>query len=345
MTIRVQDQLHEFATALLERRGAVVDWPAADANGHALLPDEVASSVGAEGEMVGLSCEPGGNGLSVNLSTDFLEWAGRLLEAEPKVGVFRVGEMYLKRKELDEGIRRAFTWLNAKVTMRGAREIAVEYHTWWFYGTISSEERWETQLDVSLNATSGCQVEMPSPLRLWELETRPGNAAVPQSTYARAVFFAGRRLIQLASAFLTRMDTRLERDRKRLHDYYGALLRETGRAKTRRQVVADPEQIAARKRAVELELRRKLAELDERYAMEASIEPVVLVRTEVRVLAVDLHVFRKLARRDHTVYWNPLIKRFEPIACSRCNEATFAVAFTNQSVEPLCPACSTASGS
>lgn len=345
MTARVQDELHGFATALLERRGAVVDWPTADANGHALLPDEIASGVGAEGEIVGLSCEPGSNGLSVNLATDFLDWAGRLLEAEPKVGVFRVGEMYLKRKELDKGIRRAFTWLNAKVQMRGSREIAVEYHTWWFYGTINSEDRWETQLDVSLNATSGCQVEMPSPLRLWELEARPGGATKLQSTYARAVLIAGHRLIQLASPFLRRMDSRLERDRKRLRDYYGALLRETGRRKTRRQVALDPEQIAARKRAVELELHRKLLELDDRYAMEASITPVILVRTEVPVLAVDLHVFRKLACRDHTIFWNPLVKRFEPIACSRCNQATFTVAFTNEVVEPLCPACSTASGS
>lgn len=344
MTTRVQDRLHGFATALLTRRGAVVDWPSAEAGGHALLPDEIASSVGAQEEMTTLSCEAEAGGLSVNLATDFLDWTGRLLEAEPKVGTFRVGEMYLKRKELDEGLRRAFTWLNAKVRMEGAREIKVEYHTWWFYGTISSEDRWETQLDVSLNAASGCQVEIPNPLGLWELEPRPRAGAVSQSTYSRAALLAERRLLHVASPFLARMDSRLQRDRKRLRAYYGALLRETGKKKTRRQAAPDPEQVAARKRVVELERQRKLVELDERYAMEASVTPVILVRTEVPVLAVDFRVFRKQARRDHRVYWNPLVKRFDPIACSCCSEAAFAVAFTNKTVEPLCGACSTASG-
>ena len=74
----------------------------------------------------------------------------------------------------------------------------------------------------------------------------------------------------------------LERDRQRLREYYRALLREAEKKKPRGGAQPDPEKIEAAKRAVELELRRKLAELDERYAIEATLRPLVLIRTERR---------------------------------------------------------------
>jgi formylmethanofuran dehydrogenase subunit E len=90
---------------------------------------------------------------------------------------------------------------------------------------------------------------------------------------------------------------------------------------------------------VDLELRRKLAELDERYAMQATLAPVVVIRTQTPVTAVALSVFRKQAHAVRTVYWNPLVKHFDPIACTRCGEGTFAAAFTEEEVQALCPAC------
>jgi hypothetical protein len=179
-----------------------------------------------------LGPQTAGHGLSVNLAGDFLHWAGQLIEAESRVGVFRVRDLYLKRKDLEEGIRRAFTWLNAKVKFREARETTIEYHTWWFHAALTSEDRWETRFSVSLNTVSGVEVAIPDPLGLWELEPRLDAPPTPTS-YARAAAMARRRLLNLAAAFLERMDSRLQRDRKRLHDYYHALLREANKKKTR----------------------------------------------------------------------------------------------------------------
>jgi hypothetical protein len=343
MTTPVQEQLHAFATALLERRGALVEWPMADRSGTVLLPPEVAATLGADAEQVSLGPQTTGHGLSVNLAGDFLHWAGQLIEAEPRVGVFRIRDLYLKRKDLEEGICRAFTWLNAKVKFQEARETKIEYHTWWFHGVLTSEDRWETRFSVSLNTVSGVEVAMPDPLGLWELEPRLDAPPTPPS-YPWAAAVARRRLLNLAAAFLERMDSRLQRDRKRLHDYYHALLREANKKKTRGQTSPDPEKAEAANRAVQLELKRKLIELDDRYAMTATVQPVVLVRTESPVLAVDLSVFRKQARKTHTVYWNPLLKQFEPLLCSRCGDGAFGVAFTNEEVEPRCSKCETLTG-
>jgi hypothetical protein len=90
---------------------------------------------------------------------------------------------------------------------------------------------------------------------------------------------------------------------------------------------------------VQLELRRKLVELDERYAMSATVTPVILVRTQTPVMAIDLSVHRKQAQQVHTVHWNPFLKQLEPLRCGGCGQGAFTVAFTNDQVEPRCAEC------
>ncbi|MBN2292323.1 MAG: hypothetical protein JXM70_07855, partial [Pirellulales bacterium] len=265
--------------------------------------------------------------------------ASRLLELEPRVGTFRIQEMYLKRGDIDEAVRRVFSWQNAKVSLQDTRAVRVEYHTWWFHSLLVSEDRWETRFPITINASSGTEVELPNPLDLWEFEPHPAACQQPPPTYGQAVQRAQLRLRALATEFLDRMDGRLQRDRKRLREYYNALLREAHHKKSRGQEKPDPEKQEARERAVKLELRRKASELDERYAMELTLKPIVLTRLEIPSLAIDLSVQRKRSQRKHTVYWNPLLKQLEPICCSHCGCGTFLVAFTNEDVDPLCAKC------
>ena len=339
MTSSIEQELRTFATKLLERRGGLVEW-GQDDEGTAMVPAELADSLGTDGEIVRLSTRPGGDGLCLSLATDFLDTASRLLELEPRVGTFRVRELYLKRGDLYEAVNRAFSWLNAKVRLHDTRTVRVEYHTWWFHALLVSEDRWETRFPITVNARSGTEVELPELLDLWEFEPHPAAVGQPPPTYQQAAQRAQLRLRELAAEFFDRMDGRLQRDRKRLREYYNALLREAHHKKARGQTKPDPEQQQARQRAVKLELRRKTTELDERYAMELTLEPIVLTRMELPALAVDLSVQRKRAKRIHTVYWNPLLKQLEPICCSRCGYGTYGVAFTNEDVDPLCAKCS-----
>ncbi|MFV2070697.1 MAG: hypothetical protein ACC645_27320, partial [Pirellulales bacterium] len=60
---------------------------------------------------------------------------------------------------------------------------------------------------------------------------------------------------------------------------------------------------------------------------------------EIPTLAVDLLVFRKRARKTHTVFWNAVLKQFEPFGCVNCSAPTFSVAFSNDDVAPRCASC------
>ena len=124
-----------------------------------------------------------------------------------------------------------------------------------------------------------------------------------------------------------------------MRDYYGALQQEATRPSRCGHKSPEPEQIADKGRAVKLELRRKLAELQQQYAMEAQIRPIVLLRTSIPTLAVKMNVRLKQAERTETIYWNSLTKQFEPICCDDCGRGNFSSGFTKGDLRPVCLEC------
>lgn len=337
-----QNELQEFVASLLEQCGGMVEWDDAANRGTALLPGNVAGLLGVS-ESVRLATQHEPGALCVNLASDFLDLAQKTLHAlVPRVGMFQVPDPYLKKGDLESLVERTFTWHNARVRMRGAEPKFVDYHAWWFYASLKSEDVWEGQLNVTINSASGAPVDLPDLFNLWELEPcRDPSSTRPQETLDVAAKAAQSRLLDQAAAFLARMESRLERDRKRLRDYYGALSREAGSTKRRGTEPPSKEEINAGKRAVGLELERKLLELTERYQIDASLEPIMLACVGMNALAIEILVQRKRAERRLNLYWNPLTKRLEPLACARCGRGTYSVAFTDEDAAPLCVECHT----
>ena len=338
MSEAVEEQLRGFATELIERNGGLVDWPSDSDRGQAILTPELARRQGVD-EMLRLSSRPDGEGMCVSLASDFLDVAERWLEAVPRFGAVQLPEAYLKRGDLGDAVARAFTWLNVKVRVGASEPTRIAYHTWWFHVLLASEDRWESRLSATVNSRTLVEVDFPDPFGLWELKPHAAAADIAAS-YASAVAAAEQRIAALARGFLARMDARLERDRKRLSEYYHALRREADQKRQHARTTVAPDQADAADRAVTLELRRKLAELDERYAIDATLRPLIVIQTELPVLEVRLVVHRKQATREYAIYWNPLTKSFDPIRCTACGRGAFSLAFTNDRVDALCARCS-----
>lgn len=333
-----RDRLREFTSLLLERRGAAVDWPAQAEQGLALLPAEVAQTLRCL-EILPLAADSE-SPLPINLTSDFLDRVEPLVVAETPAVCLRVEEAYLKRSDMAEPVARAFTWRNARVRVLSAEPTRTEYHTWYFLGTLDSAERWQQVVRVSVNASSGAQAQIPDLLDAGAMLAEPAELpAACASTQLPAVRAALDRLYHDSRAFLERLEARLGRDRKRLQDYYRALLRGDGKRSTRRSAEEDPAAKEARTRAVQLELRRKLAELDERYACRVDLAPLGLVRLDCPALAVKCHVLRRSASRTITIHWNPLSRELEPLCCSHCGLSSFNLAFSDDKVAALCAAC------
>jgi hypothetical protein len=341
MSEPLSGRLKDFACRLLNRRGALVDWPETAQEGWAMLPAEVAAALHCM-EILPLSPQPS-SPLPLNLSSDFLDRIEPLLAAEPAVVRLRLPSAYLKQSDLPALVARTFTWPNARVRVQQTLPVQVEYHTWFFAAVLDSADRWEDLVKVTINASSGAEVPWGDPFRhelLQFQEAEPGpEGASATLTLRQAARCALGGVREDSRTFVSRVEARLDRDRRRLNEYYGALLREDRRRASRHVRPPDPEQQKARSQAVRLELQRKLAELQERYAFRLTLSPLAVVQLDCPALAVDCHVLRKTASQTHRLFWNALGKGLEPLACRRCGKSTFTLMFTDEQVESLCTAC------
>lgn len=338
MSATVDDRLREFTLRLLQRRGAEVDWPAGAGEGLALLPPHVAQTLRCL-EILPLAAD-GGSPLPINLSSEFLDRVEPLVWAEPPVVTLRIPEAYLKRSDMAEPVARAFTWLNARVRVQTTAPTRTEYHTWYLLATLDSADRWQQVVRVSVNVATSAQVRLLDVLDAGATLTEPADLPAEYPATLLAAVRAALGHVQIDSrAFVERLEGRLRRDRKRIQDYYRALLRGDGKRSARRGAETDPAEKEAKVKAVQLELRRKLAELDERYACRVDLTPLALVRTDCPALAVHCHVLRRSAGRNITIFWSPISRELEPLCCSHCGISTFSLAFSDDKVAALCVAC------
>lgn len=333
MSQAIDERLKSFAVGLLEQNGGLVEWPEHEDGGFAVLPPPTAALLECP-ETTPIMVESSDRGLSINLASMFLERVERIFPRETSAIALKIDALYLKKSAMDEPVSRAFSFPNARVKVVGAAAERVEYHFWHFAAAIDSDEKWEDIISMTLNSRSGARVQLPDPLTNSDARPAVLDEITPDVSraLAAAAYLAGER----AHAFINRLEERMARDMKRLKSYYHALLDDA--SDRSRRASFDPQQLAARKKAVELELERKSDELRQRYTIRTILRPIALVRLDVPALGVMLHVRRRDSERQLPVYWNAITKTLEPLACGACGESIFSVHF-DPSCQVLCGPC------
>ncbi len=335
MISAVEWRLRSFAGEFLERQGGVIEWLEQQDAGYAVLPRPLAEILECPPDTP-ITTKPAAEGLSINLGSQFWERVRRCFPAVSGL-TLKIDALYLKKSSMDEPVARAFGFSNARARVSGALPERVEYQYWYFTAGIESDERWDDVFRVVINSRTGAVLDLPDPLTMAEVRVAE-LAAVPPTIpiIPIAIGTAARKAQDRAETFVRRLEERMRRDAQRLREYYAALLAEdTGRA---RGSPVEPAVAQSRRKAVELELKRKTDELRERYTLRLALRPVALVRLEIPALAVKIEARHRGVQTDLTVYWNALAKTLEPLACARCSNATFAIHLA-EDLSVRCPAC------
>ncbi len=336
----VQAELIDFATRLIEGAGGVVEWQADDSTGLAIAPIELAACLGQSDEAFPLTQQAGGAGLSLGLGGEFVDLAARTLQQfVPAAGSFSLPSLPVKKSDFQRSVDQAFSWLNARGKVKQGALTQVAYHTWWFHVCLRSEDAWESLIRVTMSCESGLPCPLDDVLNSIDLAPATKFSSPITTTLDGASRWVEKEALRQAQPFLQRIEQRLDRDRNRLREYYRALGREAATPNRRTKVAPSEEEIVAQQRAVKLELQRKLSELDERYTFDAVLLPVAVAELRVPGLAIDVNIQRKSAVRTFRVIWNGLLKRIEPLRCSRCGLGAYSFWFTNDDVDPVCTHC------
>jgi hypothetical protein len=333
-------ELVDFTTRLIEQTGGMVEWQASEPVGLAIAPMDLAACLGQTEETFSLSMQAGGSGLSLGLGSEFIDLAARALQRfVPAVGSFAMPNLPVKKSDFQRSVDQAFGWHNARAKVQQGAVTQVAYHMWWFHVVPRSDDAWESLIRVTINCELGLPCPLGDVLDAIDLVPTTTTGSSPEATLELAALRAESETLQQAQPFLQRVDQRLDRDRNRLREYYRALGREVATPNRRTKVASNEEDRAAQQRAIKLELQRKLSELDERYALDALLVPVALAEFHVPGLAIDVNIQRKTAVRTFRLIWNGLLKRIEPLRCSRCGNGAYNFWFTNDDVEPVCTGC------
>ncbi|NES22284.1 MAG: hypothetical protein F6K41_26025 [Symploca sp. SIO3E6] len=109
---------------------------------------------------------------------------------------------------------------------------------------------------------------------------------------------------------------KLSRDEQRVKAYYGTIVSEI-RAKIRKKHLegAEEEKELARISATQMELKRKLADLQERYSLSVSARLHSALVILLQTVHIECELIRKKQRRSVIVVWNPYLKVLEPLRC------------------------------
>ena len=334
------ERIWGFACDLIECSGGIAEWQPAEDKGEAIVSPQVAQCLGQTDETIALSLRNDGPGLSLNIAGNFLELAGKTLqECVPGRGVFAMNDLSVKKSDFQQTIDSAFGWQNARARILSVGILPVTYHAWWFQATLRSDDAWETLVPTTINCESGLEIPFGNILESIRFAGCRNSQVDVARSQAPAIKFAERTTMKLAQEFLARVDKRILADRRRLRDYYGAMLKESLKPNRRTKVVQSAEQLADRERAVKLELKRKLSELDERFAIAGSLRPIAIAECQIPSSVIELEIQRKALKRVFRVYWNGLTRKLEPLACSICGEGSFNLWFTNEQVAPVCSNC------
>jgi len=336
------ERLRRFAAATLERHGALLDWPENATVGDAVLPPALATRLGVR-ELARVGTADGGGGraadglpidVRLDLAGDACERLQGLALELPAMAAARAPERTPRRMDAEAVLASSLDIRNARVSLVEARAEDLEYHAWQVAVSIAGEEPWEDLVGVVLTA-SGVPVPLADPWcdDSWlacRIDAAPSDTR--EAALDAAAGLAGARAVP---TFL-RLGQRLNRDRARLREYYGALL---GEGRKARGPAPDAAIQAAKRRAVELELTRKLAEIEERARLRASLRPVALLRLLLPGWRLTVRVQRRTEVRTLALGWNHRSGGLDPVRCALCREPGRSFFARDADVALICPSC------
>lgn len=114
------------------------------------------------------------------------------------------------------------------------------------------------------------------------------------------------------------------RDEERLRAYYGTISSEIRHKMSSKQLVDEAkEKEELRLAATEGELERKLADLEQRYAMQIEANLYSAMVIYLPTVHIQCELIRKKAKRMITAVWNPFTKIIEPLRCEFSGETIY----------------------
>ena len=337
--------LIRFVTEVLHLSGAEIDHEAGSVN--ALLPANLQKRLKLP-EMTtfrvdAASAMPGEQVLAYG--SPLLEDLIQLMGTAGSLASIAVEVDYLKRSGFDEEMGRTVGFSNALASVTRTSTQSVPYLLLRYRYQATSDEQRRGLLSVALNArTLASVVGLEAALPLFKKEEGlPAGSLFSPAADPNALFAKGTRLAlsqaqsQIAP-FVLSMERRRKNEAGRLYAYYSDLYDEA-QAKARRAKEERKASHENRAKAAEGEYAKKIQEINERYVVSLSVEPVSVLLVSVPSVVASVRVRRRSNEAEKVAIYNPLLKRFDAWVCEGCFADTSSLTACDEEVHLTCLSC------
>ena len=178
----------------------------------------------------------------------------------------------------------------------------------------------------------------------WKSDQMPLNSVNPlqEVQFEKLLDIASEYASKLIDAEITpwrkSLSRKLGRDEERVKNYYGAIVSEI-KAKIKKKNLEGElqEKELARIKATQMELKRKLTDLYERYSLLVSAQLHSALVILLQTVHIECELIRKKQRRNIIAIWNPYLKIIEPLRCEQSNLPVTSFYLSDQEAQIISP--------
>jgi hypothetical protein len=314
--------LADFTADLLAENGAVVE-PSGEGL-EVLLPAEVARVLDIP-EHANLSfLGDRREGISVSYDSEILKKMAGLMGDRGKFSAVGIGPSAVRPERLEDRLGDKLVFHNAVFHVERKEEKAISYLLGYSKYSARSDDREEgivgcliNELNLSVHKTTpeilNC---IPN-----EAEELTGQAEREGSEEVLKAFWQAQLKIvkEELSDFLISMERRMNRDIRRVHDYYQTLIHEHRQAMVKKLAARDEnERTASKIETIERELKGKVQDLIGKFSTDLLLEPISFIRIETISPIFWLSVKRRKETRQFPLTYNSVLKSLDPLPCEAC---------------------------
>ncbi len=313
--------LATFTADLLRESGALIET--SDHGLEALLPGDASRLLEAP-EHVKLSFSREEEGIPVSFDSDFFKKMAQLLGDRGRFSAISLPASPLRPEKLEDRLDEKVVLHNAVFHLERKEQKRISYLLAYFKYTARSDDRQEGIVASLINEVNLSVRGVPLEL----LESMANNAEEPLGEAERenvdkvlsALSRAQREIVKEAlQDLLLSLERRLNRDIRRVHDYYQTLMREHRQVLEKKaSTTEEKEKIHSRIEAIERELKGKVQDLIGKYHLNLQIEPISFIRVETVTQVFWLLIKRRKEARSFPLTYNPILRSLDSLPCESC---------------------------
>jgi hypothetical protein len=312
----------DFTARLLAERGALVE-PSGDGL-EVLLPVDVAKVLEIPEHVKFSFLGERPEGISISYDSEILKNVASLMGDRGRFATVGLGPPAVKLEKLEDRLGDKLVLHNAVFHVERKEEKPISYLLGYSKYSARSDDRQEgivgcliNELNLSVQKTTSEILDLISS----QVEEPTGQAERESSERVLKSFWQAQLEIvnEALSDFLMSMERRMNRDIRRVHDYYQTLLNEHRHALAKKSGTRNGnEPVESKIEAIERELKGKIQDVIGKFSIDLLLEPISFIRIETISPIFWISVKRRKESRQFPLTYNPVVKSLDALPCEAC---------------------------